>query len=124
MARSGFTVLAVTVAPRDPNSSWTANAPVTSTFSVLSRRLSRVRRMEAQPRRQSKALPIIRSCFSWYSKVTSGTTGAAMRTRKSRSTSSREEAPMSMLMSSTAGWALRSASLIKWGGLLAVTPGI
>lgn len=29
-----------------------------------------------------------------------------------------------VLMSSTAGWALRSASLMKWGGLLAVTPGI
>ena len=124
IAISGLITCAVTVAPRTPTSSCAAQAPTISTFSSWPARVCMVLRIAAHPRRQSKLLPTIRSVVSEYVNVTSGTTGSPIRMPNFSTASSLETAPTSTVISFISRGALRSCSVMKCGGLLAVSPGI
>ena len=114
-----------TFMPRSPTSSWEERTPTTSTSSFSSFNRRSVSMRAAQPMRQSKALPNIRSCSSSYSRVTSGTTGSPMRILKFSAASFALTAPMSMEREeiSAAPADAFSEADIKCTGFAAMTPG-
>ena len=73
----GFTLLTATWTPRSPTSSWEERTPTRSTFSLLIGQTTHgFQKGKAQPIRQSKPFPIMISCASSYSNLTSEMMGS------------------------------------------------